>query len=107
LLPRRGDTAEKLGHRIARDREHLFVFVPDRSVPPANNVSERAAAKRDLPQSDEWVPLGLGRRYLPRLPLRRQQAKVTGVPHRAVWVRRWQSPYPVVASDKQGEQLRY
>ncbi len=41
-LPRQGDAAEKLRRRIARDREHLFVFVTDRRVPPTNNVSERA-----------------------------------------------------------------
>ncbi len=41
-LPRRGEAAEKLRRRIARDREHLFVFVTDRAVPPTNNVSERA-----------------------------------------------------------------
>ena len=41
-LPRRGETAEKLRRRIARDREHLFVFVTDRGVPATNNVSERA-----------------------------------------------------------------
>jgi transposase len=42
VLPRRGETAEKLRRRIARDREHLFVFVTDHGVPPTNNVSERA-----------------------------------------------------------------
>jgi transposase len=41
-LPRRGDAAERLRRRIARDREHLFVFVTDRDVPATNNVSERA-----------------------------------------------------------------
>jgi len=41
-LPRRGEVAEKLRRRIARDREHLFVFVTDRAVAPTNNVSERA-----------------------------------------------------------------
>ena len=41
-LPRRGEAAEKLRRRIARDREHLFVFVTDRAVPATNNVSERA-----------------------------------------------------------------
>jgi len=41
-LPRRGKAAEKLRRRIARDREHLFVFVTDRDVPATNNVSERA-----------------------------------------------------------------
>ena len=41
-LPRRGEAAEKLRRRIARDREHLFVFVTDRAVPAPNNVSEQA-----------------------------------------------------------------
>jgi transposase len=41
-LPRRGEAAEKLRRRIARDREHLFVFVTDRDVAATNNVSERA-----------------------------------------------------------------
>jgi transposase len=41
-LPRRGQAAEKLRRRIARDREHLFVFITDRAVPATNNVSERA-----------------------------------------------------------------
>jgi transposase len=41
-LPRRGEAADKLRRRIARDREHLFVFVTDRAVPATNNVSERA-----------------------------------------------------------------
>ncbi|MGH6799367.1 MAG: IS66 family transposase, partial [Roseiarcus sp.] len=41
-LPRRGETAEKLRRRIARNREHLFVFVTDRGVPATNNVCERA-----------------------------------------------------------------
>ncbi len=41
-LPRRGQAAEKLRRRIARDREHLFVFVTDRDVPATNNISERA-----------------------------------------------------------------
>lgn len=41
-LPRRGDAAERLRRRIARDREHLFVFMTDRDVPATNNVSERA-----------------------------------------------------------------
>ena len=41
-LPRRGVAAEKLRRRIARDREHLFVFVTDRAVPATNNISERA-----------------------------------------------------------------
>jgi transposase len=41
-LPRRGVAAEKLRRRIARDREHLFVFITDRAVPATNNVSERA-----------------------------------------------------------------
>ncbi len=42
LLPRRGEAAEKLRHRIARDREHLFMFVTDRDVPATNNACERA-----------------------------------------------------------------
>lgn len=41
-LPRRGEAAETLRRRIARDRERLFVFVTHRTVPPTNNVSERA-----------------------------------------------------------------
>jgi transposase len=41
-LPRQGAVAETLRRRIARDREHLFVFVTDRAVPATNNVSERA-----------------------------------------------------------------
>lgn len=41
-LPRRGEAAEKLRRRIARDRNHLFVFITDRAVPPTNNVCERA-----------------------------------------------------------------
>jgi len=41
-LPRRGEAAERLRRRIARDREHLFVCVTDRDVPATNNVSERA-----------------------------------------------------------------
>jgi transposase len=41
-LPRRGEAAEKLRRRIARDRAHLFVFVTDRDVPATNNVCERA-----------------------------------------------------------------
>jgi transposase len=41
-LPRRGEAAEKLRRRIARDREHLFVFITDREVHATNNVSERA-----------------------------------------------------------------
>jgi transposase len=41
-LPRHGETAERLRRRIARDREHLFVFVTERDVPATNNVSERA-----------------------------------------------------------------
>jgi transposase len=41
-LPRRGHAAEKLRRRIARDREHLFVFVTDRDVPATNNICERA-----------------------------------------------------------------
>ncbi len=41
-LPRHGDAAEKLRRRIARDREHLFVFITDRDVPATNNACERA-----------------------------------------------------------------
>ena len=41
-LPRCGAPADRLRRRIARDREHLFVFVTDRAVPATNNVSERA-----------------------------------------------------------------
>lgn len=41
-LPRCGEAADRLRRRIARDREHLFVFVTDRDVPATNNVSERA-----------------------------------------------------------------
>jgi len=41
-LPRCGPPADRLRRRIARDREHLFVFVTDRDVPATNNVSERA-----------------------------------------------------------------
>ncbi len=41
-LPRRGEAAERLRRRIARDRGHLFVFITDRDVPATNNVSERA-----------------------------------------------------------------
>jgi transposase len=41
-LPRRGEAAEKLRRRIARDRQHLFVFITERDVPATNNVSERA-----------------------------------------------------------------
>ncbi len=40
--PRRGEAAEKLRRRIARDREHLFVFITDRNVPATNNACERA-----------------------------------------------------------------
>ena len=41
-LPRRGEAAEKLRRRIARDREHLFLFVTDRAVSATNNACERA-----------------------------------------------------------------
>ncbi|MGI4807620.1 MAG: IS66 family transposase [Janthinobacterium lividum] len=41
-LPRRGQAAEKLRRRIARDRAHLFLFITDRAVPATNNVCERA-----------------------------------------------------------------
>jgi len=41
-LPRCGAAADRLRRRIARDREHLFVFVTNRDVPATNNVSKRA-----------------------------------------------------------------
>jgi transposase len=41
-LPRRGEAAEKLRRRIARDRAHLFLFVTDPAVSATNNVCERA-----------------------------------------------------------------
>jgi transposase len=41
-LSRCGAPADRLRRRIARDREHLFVFITDRDVPATNNVSERA-----------------------------------------------------------------
>jgi len=41
-LPRCGEAADRLRRRIARDREHLFVFVKNRDVPATNNASERA-----------------------------------------------------------------
>ena len=41
-LPRCAEAADRLRRRIARDREHLFVFVTDRDVPATNNISERA-----------------------------------------------------------------
>ena len=41
-LPRRGDVAEKLRRRLARDRAHLFLFVTDRAVSATNNACERA-----------------------------------------------------------------
>ncbi len=41
-LPRRGEAAEKLRRRIARDRAHLFIFVTDRAVAATNNACERA-----------------------------------------------------------------
>ena len=41
-IPPQGRTGEKLRGRTGRDREHLFAFVTDRSVPATNNVSERA-----------------------------------------------------------------
>jgi transposase len=69
-LPRRGKAAEKLRRRVARD--HPFVFATDRDVPATNNVSERTAAKRDLPKGDERVPLRVGRPHPCRVPLRRQ-----------------------------------
>ena len=36
-----GRDGAKLRRRIGRIREHLFVFVTNRDVPPTNNVSER------------------------------------------------------------------
>jgi len=45
-LPRCGAPADRLRRRIARDREHLFVFVTHRAVPATNNVSERALRPR-------------------------------------------------------------
>jgi transposase len=41
-LPRRGEAAEKLRRRIARDRAHLFLFVTDRAISATNNACERA-----------------------------------------------------------------
>ena len=41
-LPRRGEAAERLRRRIARDREHLFLFITDRAIFPTNNACERA-----------------------------------------------------------------
>jgi transposase len=41
-LQRHGDVAEKLRRRIARDREHLFVFITNRDVTATNNACERA-----------------------------------------------------------------
>ena len=41
-LPRRGEAAEKLRRRIARDRAHLFLFVTDRAVSATHNACERA-----------------------------------------------------------------
>lgn len=41
-LPRHREAAEGLRRRIPRDREHLFVFVTDRPLPPTNNVSKGA-----------------------------------------------------------------
>ena len=41
-LPRRGEAAERLRRRIARNRGHLLVFITDCDVPATNNVSERA-----------------------------------------------------------------
>jgi transposase len=39
--PCRGEVGQKLKRRILRDRQHLFVFVTDRTVDATNNVSER------------------------------------------------------------------
>jgi transposase len=33
--------ARRLHRRLIRDRQHLFVFLTDRDVPPTNNISER------------------------------------------------------------------
>ena len=41
-MPRRGQAAEKLRRRVARDREHLFASITDRAVPATNNACERA-----------------------------------------------------------------
>ena len=41
-LPQRGEAAERLRRRIARDREHLFLFVTDRAIAATNNACERA-----------------------------------------------------------------
>ena len=41
-LPRCGEAADRLRRRIARNREHLFVFVMHHDVPATNNISERA-----------------------------------------------------------------
>lgn len=35
VLARRGPAAERLRRRIARDREHLFVFVTERTLRPS------------------------------------------------------------------------
>ena len=56
VLPQ-GRAGGRLRHRIGRCREHLSVFLADREVPATNNVSERAAAQRDLSQGHERVPL--------------------------------------------------
>jgi hypothetical protein len=53
-----GEPGVKLRKCIAVHREHLFVFMTNRDVPPTNNVSERSPApERDISQSDQWVPL--------------------------------------------------
>jgi transposase len=41
-LLRHGDASEKLRRRIARDRDHLFVFITHRAVAATNNACERA-----------------------------------------------------------------
>ena len=41
-LPRHDHAAEKLRRRVARDCEHLFVFITDRDVSATNNICERA-----------------------------------------------------------------
>ena len=41
-LPRHGNADEKLRRRIARDREHLFVFITNLDVSVTSNICERA-----------------------------------------------------------------
>ncbi len=47
-LPRRGENAEKLRRRIARDRAHLFLFAADRLASATNNAFARAATESDF-----------------------------------------------------------